>query len=283
MPTAPVSSVQTVLVKAVDQGLNNPLAVLYRNHEFGLLFFLVPAAVFLLIGRRSLPPGRQWLIMTAGLGLCWFLVIGVFTELRQARYFMVCAYSASLLVAVWLSQLLAAGRQRAALAGAALLLGSYAVALYVDNKQPLFAEQALADYVAAHPGTVYADPATAALAGLYLRWRGLEGRVIGAPPPPGAQFFYNPNRVAVGDRRVQKRGRSQPFQPADYTPVGAEVLWQRDPGRKLSGRLLEALGLAPLLPPGLYRKLNRPNRAVTVYRMPAATGGLTGRHPDRAQ
>jgi len=36
----------------------------------------------------------------------------------------------------------------------------------------------------------------------------------------------------------------------------------------VSGLIVDGIGLKDTLPPSVYRRLNRPNEAVTVYRLP---------------
>ena len=46
--------------------------------------------------------------------------------------------------------------------------------IYLENKDPLFAERALVEYLSSHQGVVYTDPMTSARAELLLDFKGIS-------------------------------------------------------------------------------------------------------------
>lgn len=50
-------------------------------------------------------------------------------------------------------------------------------------------------------------------------------------------------------------------------------MWKTDPGRKISGIVLEFIGLKQFIPANIYAKLDQPNMPLTAYRVVGATTG----------
>ena len=95
-----------------------------------------------------------------------------------------------------------------------------------------------------------------------LRIDGHDNLVRGGLPEPGGLYFYNPNRRA----EIIRRG----LDPEHYAPQdGWELIWKAEERRRLIGTMLEKIGLDTYLNQGLVRRLNMPNQAVSIYRVPA--------------
>ena len=248
--------------------LVDPFLAILVNQEFGLLFYVAFVAGVWAAwrGGEHGPAGRVGRLI-AGLALCWFVAISYLMPLRELpRYYAVAAWAGAVLVAVWWIRGLAP-RSRILVAIPLLaVLGVNVLGVYVDNRDPLFGERALVRYLAEHDGVIYTDPSTSENARFLLREAGIAvDRVADDPPPAGVRFLHNPPTAQKGFRGPRA------YEPADYTPAGEwPVVWRADPGRKLSGHVLELIGLDRLMPASIYRKLNQPNPPVSVHDVPVA-------------
>jgi hypothetical protein len=171
----------------------------------------------------------------------------------------VCAYVAAILVACWLFHGL---RPRSSkLAGIVLigLLGANFGAIYVDNPNQLFGERSLVEFLQGTDEDIYIDPVTQRRALFLLENARLENRVRVGIPPADALYFYNPNRARELGKNDEDFKRYRPRQAGD-------LVWEKSESRKLSGVIIEWLGLKDALPESIYRRLNSPNPPVAVYR-----------------
>lgn len=240
----------------------DPLLTLFVNHEFALLFFFaVPIAVWCWRSKALSASERELARIVTVLAALWFLLVALGMINLHPRYFMVSAYAAAIVIAIWLYHMLAGRHRVVAVAAAVLLLGANLAAIYLDNRNPLFGERALRAYLEQHDGDVRTDPVTQRRAEFLLSIDGTAERVSGGLPQPGDLYFHNPNRVAEIRRRD--------LNPRDYAPDPAwQVVWQAEEDRRIVGVLVEKLGLSPYLDQGLLRRLNAPNLAVAIYRVP---------------
>ena len=246
----------------VAGALLNPFLMLLANQEFALLFYVAaPAAVWACFLARE-PGVRRLARLVAVAGLMWFLLVATLGSSLYLvpRYVAMTAFAAVVLVAVWL---LRGVRPALGLAVGAVLVGTNALAIYVDNKDLFFPERALVQVAAEAGGTVHTDPKTLHRADFLLEAAGLRDRVLDMPPAPGALFLHAPNNAAAGSAGPRR------FDPAAYRPqAGWTELRRLDPGRKYSGVVLAALGLDRYLPAALWRRLDRPNPPAVLYRLP---------------
>jgi hypothetical protein len=240
------------------------LFVLLINHEFALFYFFAIPALWWAWRNNTLPAGERDLARAlVGLTLLWYLFVAIVLKNQHPRYYSVTTYSAAILMALWCQRHLIPRYGRLGIAALGLVLASGLLGIYVDNKNSLFGERALVAYVEESGDTVYTDPTTHRRTRMLLRFEGLEDRVISdRVPPAGALFYNNPNRIEEARSRAQGTYELEPQ-------------WQQvlviDSGRKLSGRLIELLGLQEVLPNGVYRRLNKPNKDVALYQVSAAS------------
>ena len=241
----------------------DPLLVLFANHEFALLFYAaLPAAIWCWRAPGLSIQQRNTLRLLIAWAIVWFLFVSAVLINLHQRYYTVCAYVAAILIAAWLVHGVARiSKHLSILVFIALLSANY-LAIYIDNRNPLFGERSLVEFVQSTGEVVYTDPVTRRRALFFLSNAGVENRVLTtSPPPTGVLFFHNPNRANEWTRSNQER--------ANYTPDGSwDLVWENAQGRKMSGIFLEWLGLKDTLPPSIYRRLNQPNKPVAVYRAP---------------
>ena len=250
-----------------------PFAALLVNQEFGLLYYLVVPAVWMCCFSDTLDLEQRRLPrLLFGLGVLWFFVVGYTLGLRALpRYFAVPTFVAVFLVSIWLRQILRHRSRSTALLLGMALLSTNLIAIYVENRMPLFGERALVRYVADTDELVYTNPHTAALAKQLLIWRGpgLVKRVRSEPPPPQSLYLYYGKGASMGSIH----GKS--FESALYR-VGEDWIevWRAEATKKFKGVLTQAFGLDEWLPSGISTRLIEPNPPAIVYRTSSATISL---------
>lgn len=250
--------------------LATPLAALFVSQKYGLLFWLaVPA----FIAARRAP----WLDPQARSVLGWAAVGAVVSFLFVAlnagilyvvpRYFMVTAAMAAVPVAVAGAALARARPDTAGLLGAGFAASCLGL-LYLENTEPMFAEQRAAAFIAGAPGTVYMDAETIWRTRALLIRPGLLDRVASDPPPPGALVAEEDSVVeaCLQAPTCPQRAAALAFRPG---PGWTEVA-RYDPPRRRLGTWLREAGAARLLPADILRKIEQPGRALVVYRTPVS-------------
>ncbi len=222
----------------------DPVLVLLVNDDFGLLFWLVPVA--LMAGAvRGLPPAsRRLMLVLSAMATANFLLVAVMYGklVLNPRYFTLPAITAAIMLALWLA------RSRPALRLVAIggLVGTNLLLAGLGNAHPRWGMEAMVRAAAAHPDEpVYAPADDVARAWLPLRFAGLTN-ARPAPAPPGAWLV---TATPPADAPVAMRYPSPP------TRVGA---------------IVETLGLAPLVPGGIARRLFHPSPEQYLLRAPGA-------------
>jgi 4-amino-4-deoxy-L-arabinose transferase-like glycosyltransferase len=246
--------------------LLDPVVGLLANQEFGLIFWLaVPAALWVWRSRSVPPDQRHLLRLLTGLGLVWmaFVSLNLTVLYVVPRYYAVSTWAAVILVACWLRALHVSGRPRlAALAAAGVIAGNLA-GVYVENKNPLFAERHLVEIAAHTREPIYTDPMTLTRARLLLEFGGSSNRVRSEPVPPGALFYANPKNIERCRRSTPKcRWRWE-----DYLPRNGWIEVERvEPERRFAGLVLAVTGIDRLLPREIFERIDRPNPGAVLYR-----------------
>jgi hypothetical protein len=249
--------------------LVDPILVVLANQEFMFIYyFAVPAAIWLFIIRRKFAPAqRQLMLVFAVAAATWLIALYLQIGMtREARYFILPTTLLDVFLGVAFIELLRRDRKILAYGAAAFLILTNCVGVYLDNRNSIFAERALRDYVQETGHSVVTDPETARRGMFLYESAGVAAKITAGKPEPGQLFFHNPRYVLWGMRAP---GSLQEWldQLAPYRPQpGWTEVWRRDSGRKLSGRILGMLGLDRHLPEGLWRKLDSPNGTVIVYR-----------------
>lgn len=244
----------------------DPLLMFFFKQEFALLGIVAVPALWwgwvTMRGDRTLPVVTARLL--AILGVVWFLFAAIWLRnlILLPRYYMVTAYCLFVVVAIWASTDVWRRRRILAIVGSALFVLANLAAIYVDNRNPRFAERALVEYLGVSSGPVYTDPLTAHNADWFCRWAKQDcTRVKAGPPEPNRAYFYNP-RNADRPTRLVRPEEVRLFQPS----ARWHEVWRKEESNKVTGMIVETLGLARLLPARFVSKLNRPNPDVKVFR-----------------
>lgn len=221
----------------------DPLLVLLVNDDFGLLFWIAGAA--LAIGAlRDIPAaGRRRLLVLAAMSASAFLLVAALVHklVLNPRYFMVPALLAVIVVASWIARL--APRARAAVL--AVLISTNLLLLGVGNAHPRWPMEALVAAAVAHPREIVTGEASdVRRAQLPMMFAGRENLRY-APAAPGGL------EIAL----------------ADAAPAGAILTRYPSPPTRIGG-IIGSLGLAPLVPAPIARRLLAPSPEVVLVRRP---------------
>ena len=245
-----------------------PFAALFVSQKYGLLFYLALPAYFVSRRARWLTEAGRSVLDWAALGAVvsfLFVALNAGVLYIVPRYFMVTAAMAAIPVAVLGAQLAQVRPRLAGVLGAGFAASCMGL-LYLENTQPMFAEQRAAAFIAGQRGTVYMEPETAWRARALLIEDGTLDREGHGPPPPGALVAI---RAGVGEACLREpscpqRAAMLPFQPG----LGWAEIARYDPPRRRLGALLQGSGVARLFPADILRKIERPGDALIVYRTP---------------
>lgn len=243
--------------------LLDPVLALFVSQKYGLLFW---TGLFAAWRAWQLPPGaeRQLLMRLLGLGALAYVFVAANPKLYLVpRYLLVPAWVAAILTAWWVAQLWAQRRRALATGVTIAVVGVNLLCLSVENTQPRAIEQALVAWVKAHPEQpVHTDIETYERAATFFDIAGVSRKTVSsAPATSGDRVFYSAVRVEQCAGQPRCRAQAAAFRPqANW--VAVETL--RGPSKPV-GQLLQALHLAPLLPPDIARRVVAPSYEVTLY------------------
>jgi 4-amino-4-deoxy-L-arabinose transferase-like glycosyltransferase len=221
------------------------LLVLLINDDFGLLFWLAALAVARGAWRMSAGRTRRPLALLAWMAVVSFVLVSVLYSklVLNPRYFMLAALAAVVLLAVWLDHL--DWRLRALTLAA--VVASNLLLMSVGNAHPRWSMEALVLAAQANPGEVIAGEASdVRRADLPMRFIG-QHNLRRVPSLPGGLLVA----------------------PADAPPAGAIVMRYPSPPTRL-GSILRTIGLEPLVPAPIARRMFAPSPAMVLVRTPAA-------------
>lgn len=240
----------------------DPFLVFFVNHEFSIMFMLaIPAAIWATIFRPRDREGHkliQWLVV---IGIMWAITMTiVLGKFSHPRYFLVTCVCFAFPLVVWLKEVVFEKSRYLAAVLVLMLIGANITGIYLDNKNPMSGEKLLRDYLLTTNESIYTDPYTAFRAKFILSLSGLEDRLLQGEPAKGSLYFYNPGRLET------YRGEKIDAEP--YLPKESwERIHRTVPDRKLSGIVLEKLGLSDYIPHAYLRRLDNPWLPVEVYRV----------------
>jgi 4-amino-4-deoxy-L-arabinose transferase-like glycosyltransferase len=247
-----------------------PLAAIFISQKYGLLFFLaIPAYAVLRVGRWMTASQRS-VVDCAALGaLIAFLFVAVNTTILYIvpRYFMASAALAAVPVGVLGSSWIEAGgrmRTTAVLLGIVFVGTSFGL-LYLENTQPLRAEERLVQVLAATDGIVHVNPETVGRMQYLLLAQGLRERVTSSPPAPGDLVMAVDGVVqaCVRSSGCAARERMLPFLPG----LGWTELARYKPPRRTIAGLVRALGLERFISLDILQKIEQPGVDAIIYRV----------------
>ena len=232
----------------------DPVVMFFTRHDLALLgFAAVPALWWACVAARKHHSLALTVARTmAVVGAVWMVYAGI--QLRNAivlpRYYSVTAYCLWVIVALWVYFAIWPSRPRLVIAGVALCVLVNVTAIYVDNRNPMFGVRALVDYLAVSAGPVRTDPMTAHNAQWYCRWAKADcSRVIAGVPEQGGAYFYDP-RYADAPNRFVPPPQARLYGVHENWPM----IWSKEEPRKVSGVILERVGLDGFLPAGVRKK-----------------------------
>lgn len=248
----------------------DPFLAILLNEEFGLTFWIaIPIGVWLCFGHNVDRHHRELARLLSLLALVWFLIVSYGLGLReQPRYFTIPAIAAVMLIGIGMTRYghLVSQKLRISLMG--LLIAVNFLGFYVDDENHLYSERAAIRLAEETSEPIYTDPKTAFRATRLIHIKRIPAMVRGLPPPPGSIYLYVPCNVCKGE--YQKNQKNQ--LSAEIARSGWTQIWHDDPGRKISGILIEKAGLRRFIPESIYYKLDYPSQPVTAYRVPGVEG-----------
>ncbi len=248
--------------------LFDPILVILANQEFMLLYYMAaPIALWAAIKRPFSGDGGRMLAVFGLAGAIWFVCLYLQIGMTLLpRYYLLPTVTLIMVFAAWVRMYLL--KRSAALAMALLvaIFSSHLLGIYVDNRNPIFGERSLVEYLQQTDAIVHTDPETARRGNFLYKIAGVENRIVDAPPEAGKLYFYNPAYVVFGARSSNRHQLIQqlaPYKPqADWPAV-----WQREPERRAIGTIIDGIGIKQYLPTEIYRRLVQPNFPVAVYRV----------------
>ena len=271
---------QTIARQGIIDGEGNltvnvfvdPVINLFVSQKYGIVFWLAAIAAWQLWKKRSvLGEAQRPLMLLGAFGVVFYLFVALNPRLYLVpRYFMVFAWTASLIAGYWLAMLWRdAAARRVVMAVVAGALGINVLGLMVENTNPRFAERELASWIAQHPGeSIYADPETKARSEYFFTFRKAspDGVNIGLPRP-GSLVFFNPDGIRRCSASKRCRTSFEGFRPDESWREVARI----EPSERAITKLGRSFGLDRLLPEDLARRLTRPVNAVIIYRIESPT------------
>ncbi|NNF65873.1 MAG: phospholipid carrier-dependent glycosyltransferase [Gammaproteobacteria bacterium] len=250
--------------------LFDPLLVILANQEFLLFyFFAAPCAVIAMLRKKKSIRERTAIIALATVGLGWFFSLYLQIGMTLLpRYFMLPSVIVAMLCA---STLVDKFWQRPLLLG--LILCGFAVngftGVYLDNRNPLFAERALTDYAANNDRMIVTDPETLRRGGFLYEVAGVDQQISSDLDQGHCLLFHNPRYLVHGflvgsgagpDRDARLSAMSVYLPQSDWS-----VIKEIRPGDRWIRVILDALKLNTIIPTEIYRRIVSPNFAVTIY------------------
>lgn len=220
----------------------DPLLVLLINQEFMALFWLaIPAAAWLMTSRK-VPAGERQLARLLSLySAAIFIATGAAVTLLplNPRYFTAPTFVAALLLGMALAQLWRSRPIVAALVLAGVVTTNM-LGAYVENRHSMFGVRTYADLAARLEEPIYTDAKTHYRATLLLKWNGAAERAASDLPRAGALYLFNP-ALADGGNGTMPQGT---------------VIATMQPRPDVILRGIEALGITPLFPAGIWKRVS---------------------------
>lgn len=212
----------------------DPVLVLLVNDDFGLLFWLAGVALAAGAARGVPESGRRRLIVLGAMAAASFLLVGALVHklVLNPRYFTLPALAAVVLVACWTARMRARTRALVLVA----FVGSNLLLLSASNRHPHWPMDSMLIATTQYPReTVSGAAQDVRRNALALSLEGRANRLRPGPAQPGGLELV----------------------PADAVPPGRVVARYVAPPVP-AGAVVQGLGLAPLLPGFVARRLLHP-------------------------
>ncbi len=221
----------------------DPLLVLLVNDDFGLLFWLAGPALWFGALRSVEAAGERRLTVLAAMAATSFVLVALLVHklVLNPRYFTLPALAAVMVVAIWLDR----ARAQVRIVALAAIVGSNLLLMSVGNAHPRWEMEALIAASATHPDEIVAgNPEEVRRASLPMRFAGR-------------------NNI----RCASARTGGLVIAPADAAPSGAIVARYPSPPTRLGG-ILRNIGVEPLVPAPIAKRMFAPGRAIVLVRTP---------------
>lgn len=211
LPAPPFTFDDTGTLRVYD--LIDPVLMLFTKHSFGALYWILLAvALFAWFGRkggedrRNPPPISVSPVLPAlALGLIWtaFNAVALIKLRIHARYYITPTYFFLVAASLWwVGRFGMSGRRWVTVIAITTLALVNALGIWLDNRNPRFAERALADMATRYDEPIHTDGATAYIASTFLRWNGGgPGRIVSTPPAAGELSFRVLSGIGEGNRK----------------------------------------------------------------------------------
>lgn len=222
----------------------DPLLVLLINDDFGLLFWVAGAALWFGALRTVDAAGKRRLTVLAAMAAASFVLVALLVHklVLNPRYFTLPALAAVMIVAIWLDR----ARPRVRIPALIAIVGSNLLLMSVGNAHPRWEMEALIAASAIYPREIVAgDPEEVRRASLPMRFAGRDN-IRYAPAKPGGLVIAH----------------------ADGAPAGRIVARYPSPPTRLGG-LLRAIGVEPLVPASIAKRMFAPGPTIVLVRTPA--------------
>ena len=135
----------------------DPLLVILANQEFVFLFWIAITLGIWMASQKAVSPAvRHAVIVFGGVGLFWLLCASAAQDLLplNPRYFLITALGATVVTALALAELRRNQSQRLVFVALFILIGGNIAGIYVENRNSLFGENALATVTQRYSGTL---------------------------------------------------------------------------------------------------------------------------------
>lgn len=219
-----------------------PILALLVNQEFGLLFFLVIPATWMLLREEHLPDlCRKFVHVLASVMVIWILWTSYNGALLPLpRYYIFATGLAVVTIGLWLHYM---RNRRLAIAIGSLLVMTNIAAMSLENTHPRFPAKTLATFLETVQGPVSTDERTYKRVSPFLRRSSAEVRLrlLDTSPLEGGLYFFNPN-MPIAERKPEDLAASA------WKPENGELIQTWSPPKRLIGHVLTGLGLDGFLP-----------------------------------
>ena len=240
----------------------DPIFLLLLNQGYGIIFWLLPFASYTLLRSPSSISKPRLDYFLLGFIITWLLFIFLLTRKLSLdpRYLTPALVATTIVVASWLSLMCSQGKRYMAGLLFSGIIVTNIVCLYLENKNPIYAERWLVELAKLSPEPIYTDPQTEERARFLLELDNTLTKVRPQIPPPGSLFLSVPINAARGQYNAYH------WNPSDFAPGDWKIVDKLNPENRIIAKPFEWFGLDKLIPGNLYKKICCPNSPIILYR-----------------
>lgn len=250
--------------------LIDPLVMMLTKHSFGALYWVLlvlAITAWFKWSRRApatVPETVLPQIITPALilGVIWtvFAAIALVKLRIHARYYIAPTYFFLMAATVWFAGQVNKSGQPGATAFVIALLALINVAgIWFENRNPRFAERALADMTTRYIEPIHTDTATVYIASTFARWNGGKPElIVSTPPNPGALVYRVNSGIGAGNRNN--------FPKAELSK-NSEVMESTSSPALLTGSLASYASASIFIPNAIKNKLTSNRSSAELLRV----------------